>query len=320
MEFPVLPPEINSARMHAGAGSAPMLTAATAWDGLAAELWSAARSFGSVTSRVAGQSWQGPSSLAMMAAAAPYVAWLGAAATHSEHAAGQARAVASAYETARATTVHPMAVAANRIQLVSLVSSNLLGQNTPAIAEIEARYEGMWAQDVSAMVGYHAGVSVAAAQLMPSPELLRGLPGQAICVTVAAPPAHATPGIATAPTTSARPAAAATPASYRSVVGQWLYDELAGASTAFHNAAKFGPAAIDDAKNLLTFPSNSLGWQSYLNNIQSLVEDTGGYVENVAVGVVDLVALPATAVLVPVSSLADSVSNALGLPVPASAS
>ncbi|MFV4741746.1 PPE domain-containing protein, partial [Mycobacterium tuberculosis] len=37
-----------SVRMFTGAGSAPMLAAAVAWDGLAAELGSAASSFGSV--------------------------------------------------------------------------------------------------------------------------------------------------------------------------------------------------------------------------------------------------------------------------------
>jgi PPE-repeat protein len=40
MSFVVLPPEINSAQIFAGAGSAPMLAAATAWDGLANELGS----------------------------------------------------------------------------------------------------------------------------------------------------------------------------------------------------------------------------------------------------------------------------------------
>lgn len=43
--FSVLPPEINSLRMYLGAGSAPMLQAAAAWDGLAAELGTAASSF-----------------------------------------------------------------------------------------------------------------------------------------------------------------------------------------------------------------------------------------------------------------------------------
>ncbi|AIH16284.1 hypothetical protein IQ44_02420, partial [Mycobacterium tuberculosis] len=58
-ELFVLPPEINSLRMFTGAGSAPMLAASVAWDGLAAELAVAASSFGSVTSGLAGQSWQG---------------------------------------------------------------------------------------------------------------------------------------------------------------------------------------------------------------------------------------------------------------------
>ncbi|REL75731.1 PPE domain-containing protein, partial [Mycobacterium tuberculosis] len=50
MNFSVLPPEINSGRMFFGAGSGPMLAAAAAWDGLAAELGLAAESFGLVTS------------------------------------------------------------------------------------------------------------------------------------------------------------------------------------------------------------------------------------------------------------------------------
>lgn len=49
MSFVVLPPEINSLRMFIGAGTAPMLAAAAAWDGLAEELGTAAQSFASVT-------------------------------------------------------------------------------------------------------------------------------------------------------------------------------------------------------------------------------------------------------------------------------
>lgn len=72
MNYSVLPPEINSLRMFTGAGSAPMLAASVAWDRLAAELAVAASSFGSVTSGLAGQSWQGAAAAAMAAAAAPY--------------------------------------------------------------------------------------------------------------------------------------------------------------------------------------------------------------------------------------------------------
>lgn len=62
VNFSVLPPEINSGRMFFGAGSGPMLAAAAAWDGLAAELGLAAESFGLVTSGLAGgsgQAWRG---------------------------------------------------------------------------------------------------------------------------------------------------------------------------------------------------------------------------------------------------------------------
>lgn len=55
VNFSVLPPEINSGRMFFGAGSGPMLAAAAAWDGLAAELGLAAESFGLVTSGLAGE-------------------------------------------------------------------------------------------------------------------------------------------------------------------------------------------------------------------------------------------------------------------------
>jgi PPE-repeat protein len=167
MNFTVLPPEINSARMFSGAGSAPMLTAAAAWDGLASELGSAASSFSSVTSGLTDQAWQGPASAAMTAAAAPYAGWLSAAATQATGAAGQARTVAGAFEAALAATVHPLQVAVNRNGLVQLVMSNLFGQNAPAIAAAEAEYEQMWAQDVAAMAGYHSGASAAGAALAP---------------------------------------------------------------------------------------------------------------------------------------------------------
>src|SRR6516162_7099223 len=148
MSFLVLPPETNSALMHAGAGSAPMLAAAAAWDGLAAELGSAAQSFSSVTSGLASDAWQGAASAAMLSTAVRYTAVLSAAAIQAQTAAAQAQAVASEFESALAATVHPALVTANRNQFVQLVFSNLFGQNAPAIAAAESDYEAMWARDV----------------------------------------------------------------------------------------------------------------------------------------------------------------------------
>lgn len=178
--FAFFPPEINSALISSGAGSGPLLMAASAWDGLATDLSGAASSFDTVISDLTGGAWSGPASVSMAAAAAPYVAWLHAAAGHAEITAAQARAAALAFEAALAATVPTPAVYANRARLVALIATNFLGQNTPAIALTELEYLEMWAQDVAAMLGYHAGTTSVATTL-PSfgapPTLLGGLLG-----------------------------------------------------------------------------------------------------------------------------------------------
>lgn len=166
MDFGALPPEVNSARMYSGPGSGPMLAAAAGWDELAVELSSAATSYAAAISRLTALSWQGPAATWMASAAAPYVAWMYMTATGAEQAAGQARAAAAAYAAAFAATVPPPVIAANRSLLMSLVATNIFGQNTPAIAATEAQYAEMWAQDAMAMYGY-AGSSAAASTLTP---------------------------------------------------------------------------------------------------------------------------------------------------------
>jgi len=165
MDFAALPPEINSGRMYTGPGSGPMLAAAAAWDELATDLYSTASSYSSVISGLT-SSWSGPSSASMTAAAASHVEWLGTTAAQAEEAAAQARAAAAAYETAFWATVPPPVIVANRELLSALVSTNLFGQNTPAIAATEAHYGEMWAQDATAMYGY-AGASATASRVTP---------------------------------------------------------------------------------------------------------------------------------------------------------
>jgi PPE-repeat protein len=167
IDFGGLPPEINSARMYAGPGSGPMLAAASAWDGLATELQSTASSYGAVISELTGESWVGPSSTAMEAAATPYVAWLNAAAGGAEQTAAQARAAASAYQSALTAMVPLPEIAANRTQLAALTATNVFGQNTPAIATTEAQYGEMWAQDAAAMYGYAASSAATTAKVTP---------------------------------------------------------------------------------------------------------------------------------------------------------
>ena len=161
MDFAVLPPEVNSGRMYSGAGPGPLLAAASAWNGTAAELRTTALAYSSVLSELA-QQWQGPTSAAMVAATAPYVAWLNTTATRAEQTAAQAESAVAAYEAAFAATVAPPVIAANRARLTALIATNFLGQNTPAIAATEAEYAEMWAQDAGAMYGYAASSAVAA--------------------------------------------------------------------------------------------------------------------------------------------------------------
>jgi PPE-repeat protein len=165
-DFAALPPEVNSGRMYAGAGVGPLMAAATAWDGVAAELSSAAASYRGVISELTEKLWLGPSSISMSAAAAPYATWMNATALQAEQTANQIKSTAAAYEAAFAATVPPAVVAANRAQLAVLVATNFLGQNTPAIAATEAHYAEMWAQDAAAMYGY-AGASAVAAKVTP---------------------------------------------------------------------------------------------------------------------------------------------------------
>lgn len=166
LDFGALPPEINSARMYAGAGAGPLLAAATAWNALATEMRIQAASYSSVVSGLTSSGWRGPASMAMAVAAAPYAAWMNTTAAQAEQAAAQATAAAGSYEAAFAMTVPPPVIATNRAQLAALVATNFLGQNTPAIAATEAHYSEMWAQDAAAMYGY-AGSSAAATQLAP---------------------------------------------------------------------------------------------------------------------------------------------------------
>jgi PPE-repeat protein len=166
MDAGALPPEINSGLMYAGAGSGPMVAAEAAWEGLAAELSSAAMSYRAVVSELTGEAWLGPSSMSMAASATSYIAWMNATAAQAEHTASQLGLAVAAYDAAFAATVPPPVIAANRALLASLVATNIVGQNTSAIAATEAQYAEMWAQDAAAMYGY-AGASAAATTLTP---------------------------------------------------------------------------------------------------------------------------------------------------------
>jgi PPE-repeat protein len=154
MSFMMFPPEVNSALMYAGAGSGPLMAAASAWDELAADLETTATSYQAVIQELTGGPWLGPSSVQMTSATAPYIAWLQGSSIQAAQTSAQARLAAAAYEGAFDATVPPTVIAANRALLAALVATNFLGQNTPAIAATEALYMEMWFQDGLTMDTY----------------------------------------------------------------------------------------------------------------------------------------------------------------------
>ena len=166
-DFASRPPEVNSALIYSGAGAGPLMAASSAFNNLSAELSSNAASYESVISQLTGSEWTGPSSEAMSAAAQPYITWLDTTSAQLRIAATQAMASAAAYEAAFAASIPPPVILANRTTLAALVATNILGQNTPAIAANEAMYGEFWAQDAAAMYGYASSASAASATLTP---------------------------------------------------------------------------------------------------------------------------------------------------------
>jgi PPE-repeat protein len=207
----VLPPEIISGELYAGPGALSMIAAADAWRQVAAETEAAAEEYDTALRGLA-EVWQGPAVAAMLAAAEPFARWLHATANQANDIAAQARAAAAAFQVALRAVVPPALIAENRAELVQLVTSNVLGQNSAAIAATEAIYAQMWAVDASAMNQYQVSSRAATAAIVPfqpPPATTKPHTGLATPSTVQRPPlpaVHASSG-ADLRASSAAPAA-----------------------------------------------------------------------------------------------------------------
>lgn len=100
---------------------------------LGADIYTTTASYATVLADLTAH-WQGPAAAAMTKAFEPHLEWLSRAAAQAEHVAAQAGTAAAAHDAAFAATVPPAVVEANRQTLMSLMATNVLGQNTPAIA------------------------------------------------------------------------------------------------------------------------------------------------------------------------------------------
>jgi PPE-repeat protein len=297
IDFATLPPEINSARMYSGPGSASMQAAGAAWTNLAAEMRSAAASYSSVISGLTTGSWLGPASASMAAAAAPYATWMNTTAAQAEQTAAQAQAAVAAYESAFSMTVPPTAIATNRAQLTSLINDNVLGQNAPAIAATEAQYGDMWAQDAAAMYGYTSS-SAAASQLTPfSPPAqttsASGLAGQAAAVAQASGTSAGTSGASsagglsswlgdiTAPNSNTATTGLAgllndLDGSNGSLLGSFLNNaSVANLSNAFTTSGLMNPTAMIDSVTCFSYLFPGMAGSGLSSNVSGLAAGLG---------------------------------------------
>ncbi|KAA1431118.1 PPE family protein [Mycolicibacter arupensis] len=282
-DFGALPPEVVSTWMYTGAGSAPMMSAAGAWSGLAAELESAAASAQLVIAELVGADWTGPASAAMVSAVEPYLTWLQTTAAAAFQASSQAMASAGAFEAARAVVVPPPVIAANRAQLAALVATNFLGINTPAILATEAQYLEMWAQDTMAMLGYTTASS-SAATLTP---------------------------VAPAPQTSNLAGAAlATAGSASGGVQQELTHTLGSLQGALSGLSSPFAGAADATGGLLNAADLFMGTPLFANIINSGVNTAAWFV---CTAIPTAVSLGHTLALAPAAALASDVTGADGL-------
>jgi PPE-repeat protein len=160
-DFGALAPEITSALLYAGPGSSSLTAAASAWNSIAAELSSTARSYDAVVTQLVSDGWQGPSSAALAAAVQPYVAWISGTAAKAEAAAASAQSAVVAFETALASVVPPPAIATNRTNLIKAVSRNIFGLNNGKIAQLESEYSEFWAHNASTLYSYASSSALA---------------------------------------------------------------------------------------------------------------------------------------------------------------
>jgi PPE-repeat protein len=166
IDFSAFPPDINSALMYSGAGSGPLLAAATAYANLAAEVSATANQWESIISLLTTEQWTGTGAAAAASAAQPIVTYLTETAATLEQASTAATTSAAAYEAAFAATIPPPVIAANESATATAIATNFMGVNSAIIAALQAEYEEFWVQDATAMTTYSAA-SLTAGTLTP---------------------------------------------------------------------------------------------------------------------------------------------------------
>ena len=173
------------------------------------------------TAAATAASFVGAGGQSMMQCATVQSTWMTTAGAFAQKSAGTIGAGINAYGSAVAATIPVPTVVANRVREATLQATNIIGQNSPAIAESNFEYGEFWAQNAGAMMGYLTAIT--------------GLVGSL------AAPLPVLPG-------AANPAAAA--AAGAAATGMSL--GLQGAGTALSGATQAGTAALSAGTGAVT--------------------------------------------------------------------
>ncbi|MDY6871436.1 MAG: PPE family protein [Actinomycetota bacterium] len=151
-----LPPEVNTGRLMAGAGPAPMLQAAAGWEALSVLLETQADELAASLANLSSM-WTGTASERAVAATMPMVLWLRTTSAQAMKRALQAANQANSHTLALATTPPLPEIEQNHITHAVLEATNFLGVNTVPIGVNECDYfVRMWNQAAGAMDVYQA--------------------------------------------------------------------------------------------------------------------------------------------------------------------
>ncbi len=148
-----VPPEVNDFRVRTGPGAAAVIPLTLAYEEASAVHLEQAQQM-VATTMAANTSWIGFGDIGMNETALPMAAHIDVAGAHAQAAAQTINAAGQAHSMTLATSIPYPTVIANRVREATLEATNVIGQNSPAIAEANLEYGEYWAQNAGAMMGF----------------------------------------------------------------------------------------------------------------------------------------------------------------------
>lgn len=149
-------PEHISQQIYEGLGSATLWDFANAWAQVSTKFYELAAQCDTLTERWILGFLQSEAGTTIATAAASYAHMLRTTAGIARQASAQSATMARAFDSTKSAVASPQAIEANRRHREWLTSAEIIiSQKSALIAECDAEYDIIWAQNISAMEFYH---------------------------------------------------------------------------------------------------------------------------------------------------------------------